>query len=112
MKTIKTLFILAIFSIATYSCSSDSENNDNGGDDELSNMQNETENSAIEVDKLSSAITIAGATKNNGAPPAPNSNINLQVDSNNAEAHQKSGFNLKFSTSETNIAGAYYSLKM
>ena len=49
--------------------------------------------------------------KNDGAPPAPNSNIDLQIDSNNAEAHQKSGFNLKFSTSETNIAGAYLQFK-
>lgn len=111
MKTIKTLFILTLFFSAIYACSSDSENNDSGGNDELANMQNETENSAIEVDILNSDIRIEGATKNDGAPPAPNSNINLQVDSNKAEAHQKTGFNLKFSTTEANIAGAYLQFK-
>ncbi|GAA4896814.1 hypothetical protein GCM10023311_21950 [Flaviramulus aquimarinus] len=107
MKTIKTLFILTLFSMAIYSCSSDSDNNNTAGNDDLANMQNETENAAIEVDNLNTGIDIEGATKNDGAPPAPNSNIDLQVDSNNAEAYQNSGFNLKFSTTETTIAGAY-----
>lgn len=111
MKTIKTLFILILFSIATYSCSSDSDNKDSGGNDELANTQNETENAIIAVDNLNSDINIVGATKNNGTPPTPNSNINLQVDSGTKEAHQKSGFNLKFSTTETNIAGAYLQFK-
>ncbi|MDO5969927.1 hypothetical protein Q4Q35_08905 [Flavivirga aquimarina] len=60
---------------------------------------------------MNSDISIDGATQNQGTPPAPNSNLNLELNSNQAEAFQNTGFNLKFSTTETNIAGAYLLFK-
>ncbi|MEW4922780.1 hypothetical protein [Algibacter sp. 2305UL17-15] len=111
MKTFKTFFYtLIVFTALTFSCSSDSDSG-GGGDEDLANHQNKTEENAVETSALSSGIEIAGATKNDGTPPQPNSNIDLVVASNKAEAHQKSGFNLKFSTAESNIAGAYLLFK-
>ncbi|MDO5977587.1 hypothetical protein [Flavivirga spongiicola] len=104
MKIFKTLFTLIAFSILIYSCSSDDNNN-------IGDEQNQLEELPVPIANLNSDISIEGATKNAGTPPAPNSNINLAISSDKAEAFQSSGFNLKFSTSEANIAGAYLLFK-
>lgn len=109
MKFFKTLFTLTIFSILVFSCSSDDNNNDEN--EQLANEQNQQEEVPVPLTNLNSDISIEGATKNQGTPPAPNSNINLELDSDQAEAFQNAGFNLKFSTTETNIAGAYLLFK-
>ncbi len=109
MKLFKTLFTLTIFSILVYSCSSDDGNTNEN--DQLANEQNQLEEAPVPIANLNSDIFIEGASKNQGTPPAPNSNINLEIGSDKAEAFQSSGFNLKFSTSETNIAGAYLLFK-
>ncbi len=109
MKLFKTLFTLTIFSILVYSCSSDDGNTNEN--DQLANEQNQLEEAPVPIANLNSDISIEGASKNQGTPPAPNSNINLEIGSDKAEAFQSSGFNLKFSTSETNIAGAYLLFK-
>jgi hypothetical protein len=110
MKILKITLILTIISCFTFSCS-DKESANEGGDENLANEQNALEEAVIAVAKLDSGIAIEGATKNNGAPPQPNSNLNLAVASNSVGAVQKSGFNLKFSTSETTVAGAYLQFK-
>ncbi|WP_303315833.1 hypothetical protein Q4Q34_13935 [Flavivirga abyssicola] len=110
MKFFKPLFALIAFSILVYSCSSDDNNNDNGNE-QLANEQNQLEENPVPLANLNSDISIDGATKNQGTPPAPNSNINLEISSDKAEAFQSSGFNLKFSTAETNVAGAYLLFK-
>ncbi|MFD2727761.1 hypothetical protein [Hyunsoonleella rubra] len=112
MKTLK-LYVYAIMalSIMNYSCSSDSDSGSGSGNEELANQQNQTEETPIETSALESGVEIQGATKNNGTPPAPNSNLNLTLDSPVAEAQQKSGFNLKFSTTEADVAGAYLQFK-
>ncbi|TGV03029.1 hypothetical protein [Flavivirga rizhaonensis] len=110
MKIFKPLFTLIVFSILVYSCSSDDNNNDNGNE-QLANEQNQLEEIPVPLANLNSDISIDGATKNQGTPPAPNSNINLEISSDKAEAFQSFGFNLKFSTVEANVAGAYLLFK-
>ncbi|AUP81019.1 hypothetical protein [Flavivirga eckloniae] len=107
MRTLKSLFTLFVFSILVYSCSSD----DNNGGGELANQQNQLEDVPVPLSNLNSDISIEGATKNQGTPPAPNSTINLELSSDQAEAYQNAGFNVRFSTTETNIAGAYLLFK-
>ncbi|AUP81021.1 hypothetical protein [Flavivirga eckloniae] len=109
MKIFKTLFVLTVFSILAYSCSSDDDNN--GGSEQLANEQNQLEEIPVPLDNLNSDISIEGAAKKSGTPGQPNSTMNLEIDSNKAEAFQSTGFNLKFSSTETNIAGAYLVFK-
>ncbi|MDO5989443.1 hypothetical protein Q4Q39_18720 [Flavivirga amylovorans] len=109
MKFFKPLFTLIAFSVLFFSCSSDDDNN--SGNEQLANEQNQLEEADVPIANLNSDISVVGATKNQGTPPAPNSNLNLEISSDKAEAFQNSGFNLKFSTTETNIAGAYLLFK-
>ncbi len=109
MKITKTLLTLIALSVLIYSCSSDDGNTN--GNEQLADEQNQLEEAPVPLANINSDISIDGAAKNQGTPPAPNSNINLEIDSGQAEAFQSSGFNLKFSTSETNIAGAYLLFK-
>ncbi len=112
MKTLKSFaFALLVLSVMTYSCSSDSNSEGGSPNEELANQQNETEETPIASSALSSGMAVEGATKTDGAPPAPNSNLNLSLDSSTAEAQQKSGFNLKFSSTEADVAGAYLQFK-
>lgn len=107
MKIFKLTLITLTFCFLTYSCSSDDGAGTNGGDTALANEQNEQEEKSIAVSSLESGIAIEGATKNSGTPPQPNSNINLNVADSQFGAVQNTGFNLKFSTTETEVAGAY-----
>ncbi|NMH86510.1 hypothetical protein [Flavivirga algicola] len=109
MKITKTLLTLIAFTVLAYSCSSDDGNNN--GNEQLADEQNQLEEAPVPVENLNSDISIEGATKNQGTPPAPNSSLNLEISSDKAEAFQSSGFNLKFSSTETNIAGAYLLFK-
>lgn len=106
MKILKFIFLLTIITCFTFSCGSDNESNDDG-DEKLAEQQNELEDTPVAIANLNSGISIDGASKNDGTPPLPNSDLNLEVPSNNVEAVQKSGFNLKFSSSEAAVAGAY-----
>lgn len=110
MKFFKKLFTLLVLMTLIYSCSSDS-NGDNGGDEDLAEKQNKLEDAPIALSNLNSGISIEGATKNAGIPPQPTSNLDFQLNSSSIEAYQSSGFNLKFSSSEANIAGAYILFK-
>jgi hypothetical protein len=111
MKILKITLLLMLVSCLTFSCSSSDSNNDDDGNQDLANQQNQLEDATIALANLNSGISIEGATKNNGAPPQPNSNLNLGITSKSIEAFQKSGFNIKFNTSETAIAGAYLQFK-
>ncbi|WP_136479860.1 hypothetical protein [Cognatitamlana onchidii] len=106
MKFFKLLAITIVFSILSYSCSSDDSSNNNEGID-LANEQNKQEALSIPISNLESGIIIDGASTNLGSPPTPNSNLNLNVASNQLPAIQNVGFNLRFSTTETQVAGAY-----
>ena len=107
MKILKLSVIAVFFSCLTYSCSSDDSSESGGGDSELANQQNQQEESSVALATIETGVDVVGATKNTGAPPQPNSNINLTVASSQFEAVQSAGFNLRFSTTETTVAGAY-----
>ncbi|WP_298536444.1 hypothetical protein [uncultured Algibacter sp.] len=106
MKIFKFTLITVFFSFLTYSCSSD-DTSSGGGETELADQQNALEEDIIAVSTLESGIEIAGAIKNSGTPPQPNSDINLNVATSEFGAIQNTGFNLTFSTTETEVAGAY-----
>ncbi|GAA3618369.1 hypothetical protein [Flavivirga jejuensis] len=108
MKILKTTLLLVIISCLTYSCSKDSTANE---EEILADQQNELEEANIPLEDLNSGISIDGATKNAGTPPQPTGDVNIEISSDKAEAFQKAGFNLKFSTTETDIAGAYLLFK-
>ncbi|CAN1515048.1 hypothetical protein MCETHM1_00912 [Flavobacteriaceae bacterium] len=110
MKIVKFTSILTFIAFLTFSCSKD-DTSDNSLNTELANQQNELENKFVTLENLNSGISIEGATKKTATPPQPNSNINLNVSSNTIEGLQKSGFNLSFTSTETNIAGAYLQFK-
>lgn len=107
MKILKLTLIVVICSCLTYSCSSDDSTNNGGGDPELANQQNQQEDIDITLSTIETGIAIKGASKNTGTPPEPNSDIDLNVASSQFGAVQSTGFNLRFSTSETTVAGAY-----
>ncbi len=105
MKILKITLFLAIISCFTFSCGNDDDSSGDGNQ-QLANEQNELEDAPVALEDLNSGISIDGATKNDGTPPQPNSNLDLAVSSNTLEAVQQAGFNLKFSSSEA-VAGAY-----
>jgi hypothetical protein len=110
MKIVKITSILAVITFLTFSCSKD-ESSDNNENTELANQQNQLENASIPLANLNSGISIEGATKKTTTPPQPNSDINLAVSSSTIEGLQKSGFNLSFTSTETDISGAYLQFK-
>ena len=78
-----------------------------GGDPEVANAQNQTEENAISVGELSANIVIDGATKRTGAPPAPAGTLDFQIAADESqEAFQQTGFSIRFTSSST-IRGAY-----
>ncbi len=107
MKIFKNLFLACLaITLCFYSCSSDDSGND-GGNNELADQQNATEEQAISIANIESGIIIEGATKNDGTPPAPNGDLNFSVDNTTVSGAQNIGLNLKFSSTESDIAGAY-----
>jgi hypothetical protein len=110
MKIVKITSILTVIVFLTFSCSKD-DVSDNSVNTELANQQNELENKFVTLENLNSGISIEGATKKTSTPPKPNSDINLSVSSNTIEGLQKSGFNLSFTSTETDISGAYLQFK-
>ncbi len=96
-----TLAVAAVFSFI--SCNDEGTVPEN---EQLANEQNATEDAKISVADLESDIEISGAIKETGTPPAPNSNLNFQLNTDLTEAFQGSGFTIEFS-STASIAGAY-----
>jgi hypothetical protein len=110
MKIAKFTLALAVATFLIFSCSKD-DSSETTGNTELANQQNQSEEASIPVANLNSGISIDGATKKTTAPPQSNSDINLAVNSNAIEGLLKSGFNLSFTSTETDIAGAYLQFK-
>lgn len=110
MKIVNIKPILIVIAFLTFSCSKD-DASENSANTELANQQNELENKFVPLANLNSGISIEGAVKKTTTPPKPNSNLNLSVSSNTIQGLQKSGFNLSFTSTETNIAGAYLQFK-
>lgn len=104
MKKTKFLILVTFLFSLTYSCSSD--DNKSNPDDDLAQQQNETENRKIPIAEIESGISINGATKISGLPPAPNGVLDLQIATNKHPAFQVYGFNAEFSSTGV-IEGAY-----
>ncbi|MEM6830969.1 MAG: hypothetical protein AAF551_10685 [Bacteroidota bacterium] len=93
------------------SCGNDDDTSlSNQGNAQLANEQNATEETKIPTSTLETGIKIAGATENTGTPPAPNSDLDFELNADLTEAFQGSGLNIEFSSDEA-IAGAYILFK-
>ncbi|CAL2101797.1 conserved protein of unknown function [Tenacibaculum sp. 190130A14a] len=107
----QTLRLIAMFFATTFivSCSSNSESG-SIGDEKLAAEQNASEENIIPVASLENGLLINGATKKTGTPPAPNSNIDFTIGTDNGTGFQKSGIKIKFSATD-DVKGAYIRFK-
>ncbi len=107
LKLFPVLFFTAfiIFSCANEEISKAYQNT------ELANQQNKLEDAPVPLANLNSGILIDGAIIKNTTPPKPNSTINLAVEPGTIEGLLKSGFDLHFTSTESNIAGVYLQFK-
>lgn len=108
MKRVLFLFFIAITTFYVTSCSSDSS--PERGSEEVAEEQNALEDNKTPVSTIENGIVINGATKESGTPPAPNSDLDFQINSDLKTGFQGSGFDIKFSSTD-NIAGAYVQFK-
>jgi hypothetical protein len=76
----------------------------------LADEQNALEENKISTTVLVSGVDIEEATKSTGTPPAPNSNLNFDLNTNASEGFQNIGLNIEFSSTAT-ISGAYIVFK-
>ncbi len=67
------------------------------------------ETKSLTVEELSKGVAIKGAIEKTGTPPAPNSDLDFQMNSEKQQGIQNEGFDIKFTSSE-DIAGAYIRL--
>jgi hypothetical protein len=91
------------------SCSNDDKLSASG-DEQVAIEQNASENVNTPVSALENGIIINGATKKNGNPPSPNSDLDFTIAATEKTGFQKSGFQIEFS-SNADIAGAYVRFK-
>lgn len=110
MKTLKLSLVLFAFTFLVFTSCKKDEGSFIEGDEQIAAEQNATEKTKISAATLESSIEVEGATKNTGTPPAPNSNLDFQLDTSKTEAFQNSGLTIGFSSND-NIAGAYIQLK-
>ncbi len=106
-----TMLVAIAISVTFYSCKKDDDStSEQEGNEQLADEQNATEETKIPTTTLDSQIDVAYATKETGAPPSPNSNIDFQLNTDLQEAFQGTGFKIQFSSSAS-IAGAYIQFK-
>lgn len=67
-------------------------------------------NADIPLGTIDMGVNIEGADKTEGAPPAPNSNLSFEMDTNDQAGYQERGFLIELSSSD-DIAGAYLLFK-
>ncbi|SNR16854.1 hypothetical protein [Tenacibaculum jejuense] len=108
MKKLCFLALALCVSVYFTSCSSDSS--PTAGNEEVAEQQNALEDNKTPVSTIENGIVISGATKESGTPPAPNSDLDFQINSDLKTGFQGSGFDIKF-TSTDNVAGAYVQFK-
>lgn len=112
MKKTTNLLGLALLSLVLIlaSCKKEKEETIEAGNTEVAQTQNETENRIIPVTEVEEGVLIQGALKMPGSAPAPNSDLDFQMDETAPVALQNTGFEIEFS-SNADIAGAYLVLK-
>ncbi len=104
MKKIN-LLLLCFLALNFFSCSSDDNSSAKNKDAEI----NAQENEPLEVNSVSSALIIEGATKKTGTL-TPTGGLEFTMDYSKQSAMQKNGFEIEFNSS-ANYAGVYLQLK-
>ncbi len=89
------------------SCSKDEK--DNSGE-EIAKEAEAKEKEPLAVDLVANNVIIAGATKEEGVPPAPNGPISLDVSNTSKTALLNEGFEISLG-SDANVVGAYVQFK-
>ena len=110
MKTIKLISLLCLLTFIVFTSCKKNDGSSIEGDEQIAAEQNATEKTKISTATLESSVEVAGASKNTGTPPAPNSNLNFQLNTAKTEAFQNAGLSIEFSSND-NIAGAYIQFK-
>ena len=107
----KVLLSLSVLVLSLLSCNKDDSSSESSSvNQDLANSQNATEEAAIPLAVLESGVKIEGANKINGQAPPVNSDLTFTLESNEQEAFQDSGLDIKFSAFG-NISGAYIQFK-
>lgn len=111
MRKFKTsVFCIAISMLALNSCKKKEEatvvEENNTVTTETSNGD---ENKKLTVTELTTGVKVEGATEKTGTPPAPNSQLDFQMNSEKQQGILNEGFDIKFTSTEQ-IAGAYIRL--
>lgn len=103
----KILLSIVIAAITLTSCSSDDSNTPG---ENIAEIQNATEETAISAATLEEGIVIEGASKETGTAPSPNSTMSFELNTSLTEAFQSTGMNIQFSSDEQ-VSGAYVQFK-
>lgn len=111
MKITNKIIGLVFLSFLVFSsCKKEKEEISATGDEQVAAEQNATENRTIPIAEIEEGITVQGAITVPGSAPAPNSDLDFQMDETAPVALQNTGFTIEFSSTQE-IAGAYLVLK-
>jgi len=106
MKIVFRSALLIAFLMAS-SCSKDTNETPIDQTDEI---VEELEQTALEVNKVSDNLVIAGSTKEEGMPPSPTGNLTFDISNTSKTALLREGFDVTINH-ESNIVGAYLMVK-
>ncbi|WP_235183514.1 hypothetical protein [Cellulophaga geojensis] len=104
MKKIN-IMIVCFLALNFFSCSSDDDSSSKNNDAEI----NAQEDEPLEINSVSSALIIEGATKKTGTL-TPTGGLEFTMDYSKQSAFQKNGFEIEFN-SASNYTGGYIQLK-
>ena len=104
MKKIN-IMLVCFLALNFFSCSSDDDSSAKNNDAEI----NAKEDEPLEINKVSSALVIEGATKKTGSL-TPTGGLEFTMDYSKQSAFQQNGFEIEFN-SDSNYTGAYIQLK-
>ncbi|MEP0213804.1 MAG: hypothetical protein ABJD66_11345 [Cellulophaga sp.] len=104
MKKIN-IMLVCFLALNFFSCSSDDDSSAKNNDAEI----NAKEDEPLEINKVSSALVIEGATKKTGSL-TPTGSLEFTMDYSKQSAFQKKGFGIKFN-SASDYTGVYIQLK-
>ena len=104
MKKIN-IMLVCFLALNFFSCSSDDDSSAKNNDAEI----NAQEDEPLEINKVSSALVIEGATKKTGSL-TPTGGLEFTMDYSKQSAFQQNGFEIEFN-SDSNYTGAYIQLK-
>ncbi|MCL5244634.1 DUF5004 domain-containing protein [Cellulophaga sp. 20_2_10] len=99
------LLLVCFLAVNFFSCSSDDDSSAKNNDAEI----NAQENEPLEINNVSSALIIEGATKKTGSI-TPTGGLEFTMDYSKQSAFQKNGFEIEFN-SASDYTGAYIQLK-